>query len=141
MNRKEETMREEARKAIVEALENGYDGYYRDLCQEVFYTDCYISGAEQARKALEEFDVFKAIKKIQIYEQNNFGEISTDLGDPEEIINMLYYIIGEEVLLEMMDGVEVWEKHWDNRANEEINSKILQALKKKDIRKTIGKSR
>ncbi len=27
--RKEKAMREEARKAIVEALENGYTGYYR----------------------------------------------------------------------------------------------------------------
>src|SRR5690554_1140025 len=99
--RKEQAMREEARKAIVEALKNGYAGYYRDLHSEVFNTNCYIIGAEQARKALKEYDVFEAIRKVQKYEQNNFGEISTDLGDPEQIVNMLYYIIGEEVLLEM----------------------------------------
>ena len=59
--RKEQAMREEARKAIVEALKNGYAGYYRDLHSEVFNTNCYIIGAEQARKALKEYDVFEAL--------------------------------------------------------------------------------
>jgi hypothetical protein len=40
MNKKDQEMREEARVAIIEALENGYDGYYCDLHNEVFNTDC-----------------------------------------------------------------------------------------------------
>lgn len=128
---REEVMREEAKAAIIEALENDYDGYYCDLHNEVFNTDYYIIGTYEAKKALEEYGVFEAIKKVQEYEKDNFGEIYTDLGNPEAVVNMLYYIIGEEVLLEIMDGVEPWLENWDNLANEETNEKILKEIKEK----------
>jgi hypothetical protein len=53
------------------------------------------------------------------------SEVYTDLSDPEKLINMLYYIIGEEVLSEMMDGITAWEDNWNNQADEEI----LKAVK------------
>lgn len=52
----------------------------------------------------------------------------TDLGDPEKLINMLYYIIGEEVLFDMMGDIEAWDENWNNRADEETNAAILAAL-------------
>jgi len=128
MNKKEKAMREQAREAIMEVLKNGYDGYYSDLHNEVFNTGYYIIGTYQAKKALEEYDVFEAIEKVQTYEKDNFGEIYTDLSDPEKLVNMLYYIIGEEVLYEIMDGVEAWEENWSNQADEETNAKILEEL-------------
>ena len=128
MNKKEKAMREQAREAIMEVLKNGYDGYYSDLHNEVFNTGYYIIGTYQAKKALEEYDVFEAIEKVQTYEKDNFGEIYTDLSDPEKLVNMLYYIIGEEVLYEIMDGVEAWEENWNNQADEETNAKILEEL-------------
>ena len=127
---KEQEMREEARAAIIEALENGYTGYYCELHNEVFNTDYYIIGTYQAKEALKEYDVFEAIEKVQTYEKDNFGEIYTDLSDPEKLINMLYYIIGEEVLFEMMDGIEVWDDNWNNQADEETNAAILKAIEK-----------
>jgi len=42
---------------------------------------------------------------------------------------MLYYIIGEEVLYEMMDGIEAWRENWNNQADEETNAEILKAIK------------
>ena len=128
MNSKEKAMREEARTAIIEALKDGYSGYYCDLHDEVFNTDYYIIGTYKAKKALEEYGVFDAIEKVQSYELENFGEIYTDSSNPEKLINMLYYIIGEEVLYEMMDGVDVWDENWDNLADEETNAEILKAL-------------
>ncbi len=130
-NKKEQEMRKEAKAAIIEALQDGYSGYCCDLHNEVFNTDYYIIGTYKAKEALEEYGVFDAIEKIQTYEKNNFGEIYTDLSDPEKILNMLYYIIGEEVLYEMMDGVEVWEENWHNLADEETNAAILEAIEKK----------
>jgi hypothetical protein len=127
-NRKEKSMREEARAAIIEALKNNYTGYYCDLHYEVFNTDYYIVGTERAKEALKEYDVFEAIDKVLTYEKDTFGEVYTDLSNPEKLINMLYYIIGEEVLYEMMDGSETWEKNWDNFADEETNAKILEEL-------------
>ena len=127
-NKKEQAMREEAREAIIETLKDGYDGYYCDLHHEVFNTDYYIIGSYEAKEALKEYDVWEAIEKVQTYEEENFGEVYTDLSDPEKLINMLYYIIGEEVLYEMMGGVEVWNDNWNNQADEETNTAILEAI-------------
>jgi hypothetical protein len=128
-NEKEQAMREEARAAIIEALENRYSGYYCDLHHEVFNTDYYVVGTWRAKEALKEYDIWDAIEKVQTYEKDNFGEVYTDLSNPEKLINMLYYIIGEEVLHEMMDGVEVLAENWDYQADEETNAAILEAIK------------
>jgi hypothetical protein len=129
MNKKELEMREQAREAIIEALKEGYSGYYCDLHNEVFNSDYYIIGTYEAKKALEEYDVFDAIEKVQTYEKDNFGEVYTDLSDPEKLVNMLYYIIGEEVLHEMMKGIEAWEDNWNNIATDETNTAILKEVK------------
>jgi len=132
MNKKEQAMREEARADIIEALKDGYAGYYCDLHNEVFNTDYYIIGTWQAKQALAEYGVWDAIEKVQTYEKENFGEVYTDLSNPEKLVNMLYYIIGEEVLYEMMDGIEAWEENWNNKADEETNAAILEAIKEKE---------
>jgi len=131
MNKKELEMRQQAREAIIEALKN-YTGYYCDLHNEVFNTNYYVIGTHQAKKALKEYDVFEAIEKVQTYEKNNFGEIYTDLSDPEKLVNMLYYIIGEEVLHEMMHGVKAWDENWNNQATDESNNNILKSIVKKE---------
>ena len=128
MTKKELEMRQEAREAIIETLKDGYSGYYCDLHHEIFNTDYYIIGTYEAKKALEEYGVFEAIEKIQEYENFNFGEIYTDLSDPEKLVNMLYYIIGEEVLYEMMDDIDEFHDNWNNLADEKTNAKILKAL-------------
>ena len=127
-NKKEQAMRKEAREAIIETLKEGYNGYYCDLHNEVFNTDYYIIGTYEAKEALKEYDVWEAIEKVQTYEEENFGEVYTDLSDPEKLVNMLYYIIGEEVLYEMMAGIEAWEENWNNVATEETNAAILKEV-------------
>ena len=126
---KDQEMREAAKAAIIEALEDGYTGYYCDLHNEVFNTDYYIIGTYEAKRALAEYDVWDAIEKVQTYEKDNFGEVYTDLSDPEKLINMLYYIIGEEVLYEMMEGVDEFHDNWNNLADEETNAEILKTVK------------
>jgi hypothetical protein len=126
--RKEQEMREEAREAIIETLRDGYGGYYCDLHHEVFNTDYYIVGTYKAKKALEEYGVWNAIEKVQTYEKDNFGKIFTDLSDPEKVVNMLYYIIGEEVLYEMMNESKTLEENWDYLASVETNAEILGEL-------------
>jgi hypothetical protein len=41
------------------------------------------------------FDIINFVKE---YEQDNFGECTTDLTSPEKIVNMYVYIIGEEIV-------------------------------------------
>ena len=107
MNSKHEEMKREAIEAIIEALEDGYSSYYCDLHDEVFNTDYYIIGTYEAKEALREYDVFDAIDLVQTYEKDNFGEIYTDLSNPENLINMVYYIIGDEVICEMNEIEEL----------------------------------
>jgi len=128
MNPKEEAMRQEAREDIIECLKDGYSNYYCDLHHEVFNTDYYIIGLYEAKKALEEYGAWDAIAKVQEYEKDNFGEVYTDLSNPEKLINMLYYIIGEEILFEMMNESETLNENWDYQADEETNTKILEEL-------------
>ena len=132
MSNKDLELRKEAREAIIEALENGYYGYYCDLHDEVFNTDYYIIGTYKAKKALEEYGIFEAIEKVQTYEKDNFGEVYTDLSDPEKLINMLWYIIGEEVLFELMEKSQTLNNNWNNLATEEINKQILEEIEEEE---------
>ena len=127
-NKKHEAMKQEAIEAIIEALEDGYSGYYCDLHNEVFNTDYYIVGTYEAKEALREYDVFDAIELVQTYEKDNFGEVYTDLSDPEKLINMVYYIIGDEVIGEMKE-IEAFCDNWDNVADDETNTTIIEAMK------------
>ena len=129
MNKKDLEMREQAREAIIEALKEGYSGYYHELHNAVFNTDYYTIWTDEAKKELEEFGLWDAIGKVQTYEKDTFGEVYTDLSNPVKLINLLYYIIGEEVLNEMMDGVEAWEENWNNLATDETNATILKEVK------------
>ncbi len=127
-NEKHNSMREEAVEAIIETLENGFDGYYCDLHNEVFNTDYYIIGTYKAKEALREYDVFDAIEKVMEYENGNFSEVTTELYDPEKLVNMLFYVIGDEIICEMND-IEAFSDNWNDRADEETNAIIVEALK------------
>lgn len=129
-NTKHEEMKKEAIADIIEALENGFDGYYCDLHNEVFNTDYYIIGTYKAKEALKEYDVFEAIEKVQEYEQEQFGEIYTELYNPEKLVNMLYYIIGDEVISEIYD-INTFNENWNEEADEETNAEIVKAIKEK----------
>ena len=102
----------EALEDILDVLESGYNaGYMGDLHHEVFNTGYYVIGTYEAKQMLTEYGVFDAIEKVQNYEQSNFDAVITELSDPEKLANMLYYIIGEEVIndLELADCDDVDE--------------------------------
>ena len=128
MNFKEKAMRQEARERIIEYLKEGYDDYYSDLGYEVF--DYYVVGTYQAKKILEEFGIWDAIAKVQTYEKDNFGEVYINLSDPEKVANMLFYIIGEEVLWDMLSESETLKKEYEEgtKADEDTNAAILEEL-------------
>ena len=118
----------EALESIKEVLESGYDGYACDLHNEVFNMDYYIIGTYKAKQALEQYGVFEAIETIQEYEKENFGEVQTDLSNPEEISNMLWYIIGEKAF-HSLDG-NTLDKYWDDMLGEEQADKIIDDIER-----------
>ena len=125
-----EGMIADAKAAIIEALTDGeYSGYYCDLHNELFITDYYYTYPGEAIKAFNKISVFDAIGVIVEYEKDNFGKVNTDFTDPCNVANMLYYIVGEEVLCDLFDGCELWNEVWNDEATEETNKALVQWLK------------
>ena len=117
----------EALEDIQNTLES-YNGCYCDLHDQVFNTDYYIIGTYEAEKALEQYGAFEAIRKIQEYENGNFGEVFTDLSNPEKVANMLYYIIGEEAIQELYEYSETFSENETSSATVENSDKIIQDI-------------
>lgn len=118
---------EEIKEDIADTLEC-YSGYYCDLHNEIFNTNYYIVGWATAEEALEQYGVFDAIDEIQTYEKDVFGEIYTDLSHPENVANMLYYVLGYDFMFNGEEFTEILNEHWDEEASDEINEQLIEAL-------------
>ena len=127
-------MKVDAVNAIIDCLECGYDGYYCDLHNEVFNKDYYVTGTAEAKNILGEGEnIFNAIGRIYTYERDTFGEVFTDLSDPIKIVNMLFYIIGEEIMYDNDEFNKILTEHWDEYADEEMNAELIKVLKNSEI--------
>lgn len=111
----------EVLEVIEEQIKSGFEGDISELTHEAFNTDYYIIGTAKAEQALEEYGVFKAIRKVKEYEESNFGEMSTKIEDPEKLANMLFYIIGEETTYSVLSDY--------SEVNEENKEEILEKIK------------
>lgn len=109
---------------IQDMIENGERVDAADLHNRLYNEDYYIIGTYQAKQELEAYDggTFAAIERVKDYEQSNFGDMTTEI-DPEKIVNMLAYIIGEEALNES----STLQHEWDNG---ELSEDDLIAIKK-----------
>ena len=76
-----------------------------ELHHEAFNQDYYIIGTYQAAQWLGDH-AFECIEIIKDYEQENFGEVSTDLASPEAVVNMYTYIVGEQVVYEWFNSLD-----------------------------------
>jgi hypothetical protein len=70
-----------------------------DLHHHAFNTDYYIIGTGQAIEWMgdKSWDIMNFVRS---YEVDNFGELFTDLTNPEKLVNMYAYIIGEQIVQE-----------------------------------------
>lgn len=93
-----------------------------EIHNEVFNTDYFIIGRYEAEQWLiKNGGIFNAIETIIQYEQDNFGEVSTDLSEAENVCNMYVYILGEEIINEL----ETIRNNWD----EDFTPELLEELK------------
>lgn len=119
-------IREDAINALIDYLEDGYEGDYDELHDEVFNSDHYVLLDENAKMILGD-EVFDAIGKVQNYEMDVFGKVGTDLSCPSDVVNMLYYIIGEEIMTDIYD-------YYYGHVDEEMRTEMLETLKKMQTR-------
>jgi len=97
-----------------------------DLHNRLFNEDYFIIGYHQAEEFLKNTveGIFGCIEKIKTYEQDNFGQVSTDLSSSEKVANMYAYIVGEEILQES----ETLRNNWDNYLTAEDITAIVNEL-------------
>jgi len=80
------------------------DADVSDLHHQIFNVDYYIVGRYQAKQWMGA-DAFDFIGHVQEYENMHFGEIHTDLSEPEHVVNMWTYAQGYEIIDECYEEV------------------------------------
>lgn len=97
--------------------------YYDDLQLEAFERAYYIIGTYKAEEALKQYGVFEAIEQVQQYELENYGELYTDLSNPEDLAHALYRVIGAEVLYDLENLYNL-----SGIINEEENKELIKEI-------------
>ena len=125
-------LKTEAKWAIIEKLEEGYDGYLCDLHNEVFNMEMYTDNRDEAIKILDSLGTYSVIEEITRYEQDNFGEVNTHrLASPCDVLSMFWYIIGEEALAELAENVPEFDELWDEGLTEDDCLVLIDRFTKK----------
>lgn len=131
--------------SILEAIANYAEegNTLEDVQNYAFNTDPWIIGTYKAAKALEQFNeddqmyektnldgVFGAIQYVQDYEIGEFGDVNTELSDPEQLASMVAYINGEQVINELADELDLnWvDELTEQQAEQLSNVDAMQAL-------------
>jgi hypothetical protein len=120
---------QKVREYILERLDDGIgkDQYACDLHHYLVNKDYFIVGTWHAETFLG-IEVWDAIRMIQEYEDEKFGECTTDLSSPENVANMFAYIVGEEILGESEHLRDKWDGKLDNadlaRIREELAGRV-----------------
>ena len=73
-----------------------------EIHNRLFNEDYYIIGTFEAKEWLQN-EVFEIMEFVKDYEIDNFGESHTELTNPEKLVNMYVYIMGEIVLGEILN--------------------------------------
>ena len=106
MNKQYETVKEYITDRLGDGI--GETQHASDLHHYLLNEDYFIIGRYEATQFLDG-EAFNAIEKIKTYEQDNFGEVGTDLSEPEKVVNMFAYIVGEEILRESETLQDAWD--------------------------------
>ena len=121
--------KQKVREYILDRLEEGVgeDQHACDLHHYLVNEDYFIVGTWHAETFLG-IQVWNAIRMIQEYEEENFGECTTELSSPEKVANMFAYVVGEEILGESEHLRENWDRKLDKtdlaRIREELAGRV-----------------
>ena len=125
-------LKNDAKLAIIDKLEEGYDGYLCDLHNEVFNMEMYESDPNFAIKIIDSIGGYSVIAEVIKYEQDNFGQTSADKYDnPCWVLSMLWYIVGEEALAELGEDVPEFDELWNEELTEDDCLVLIDRFKEK----------
>ena len=108
-----------------------------------FNSDPWIKGKYRASEALKDFNeqdqlykttnldgVFGAIEYIQDYEIHQYGEVLTNLLNPEKVASMVAFINGEQIINELSDklNLNLFDELTEQQLKQLSNVKTMQKL-------------
>jgi hypothetical protein len=84
---------------VIETIEDMDLQDFEELHFHAFNKDYYIDYHSDAKDWINkhELDAFDVIQDVIEYEQDNFGEVNTEIN-PSSVVNMYIYILGDELL-------------------------------------------
>ncbi len=123
-------LKQDVKNYIIDQLSSdvGLDQNISDLHHYLLNEDYFIIGYYKAEQWLKKDSIFNAIDKIKEYEQNNFGEVTTDLSSSESVANMLAYILGEEILFNN-DTYNLFTRFHNEYLDEDKKNLLIDSLK------------
>lgn len=125
-------LKNDAKWAIIDRLEEGYDGYLCDLHNEVFNAEMYEPYTAEAIKTLDELGGYSVIAEIIEYEQDNFGHVSANkYNNPCWVLSMFWYIVGEEAFAELGEDIEEFNELWNEELTEEECLMLIAKFKER----------
>ena len=125
-------LKAQAKWAIIEKLEEGYEDYLCDLHNEVFNTEMYEPYTDKAVKILDELGGYSVVAEVIKYEEDNFGQTSADKYDnPGRVLSMFWYITGEEALAELGEDVPEYDELWNEELTEDECLGLIDRYRKK----------
>lgn len=75
-------------------MNNRETGYSVDLHNEIYNSFCVYDCPKMAEKELAEIGIFDAIAMVKNFESVNFGQVSTDLTNAQDVAQMVIYVAG-----------------------------------------------
>ena len=122
----------QAKWAIIDKLEEGFEDYLCDLHDEVFNVEMYTNDEDEAVEILDSLGSYSVIGEIVKYEQDNFGQTSADkYNNPCWVLSMFWYIVGQEALAELGEDVPEFEEFWNEELTEEECLVLIDRFTKK----------
>ena len=123
-------LKQDVREYIIQQLNDdvGLDQHISDLHHYLLNEDYFIIGSWRAEQWLNKDSIFNAIETIKNYENDNFGQVSTDLSSSESVANMLAYILGEEILYNN-DTYQLFTRFHNEYLSEDKRDLLVSSLK------------
>ena len=123
-------LKEDVKNYIIDQLNDdvGLNQHISDLHHYLLNEDYFIIGYYKAEQWLKKDSIFNAIETIKDYENDNFGQVSTDLSSSENVANMLAYILGEEILYDN-DTYQLFTRFHNEYLNEDKRDLLVSSLK------------
>lgn len=125
-----EELKQDVKNYIIQQLNDdvGLDQHISDLHHYLLNEDYFIIGCYKAEQWLKKDSIFNAIEIIKEYEESNFGQVSTDLSNSENVANMLAYILGEQILYNN-DTYQLFNRFHNEYLDEDKRNLLVSSLK------------